>query len=358
MTRRLSMLGAFALLLLLNVHNQAFATPPVTLTGAPFASTKFDDEMENEEIQAQQRDHPVFRMSGVSTIPELRAKFANTVEQSMMNQGLVRMSDKEFQAEKKPKGTQTSALFMEDDKAIVFRPKDSAALRSMVDQIVWLGSRERGRLSGTVDSLYIVVTPAEINFEGQDGVFGAVIRLTGSWKNVSGNDMFSKYYIDIQSLNASKLIQWVTTVLREPFLASTTKKLEEAATVVTTEYKIMGDQWKAVSDEKGYADKIPAKFLSGKGIDGSLGQAIGKNLQVMIETVRKGGSLQASLNYIASVENAIAKDLANFSKLTKESAYPPGFDPTAAWDAIQVAIPHDKIILEKTKEFHSILQQQ
>ena len=136
------------------------------------------------------------------------------------------MTSKEFLAVKQTHGLNISPLYATSDNSLVLRPKDAATLQRMVEEIVWIGTREYGPIKGTVYSLFITITPFAIQFHDGDATYQPKIQVGGSCRLVGQKNTRMGFMVG-SFFNATTVVDRVLATLQPSTESATEEQTSE-----------------------------------------------------------------------------------------------------------------------------------
>ena len=321
-----------------------------------FTSTKWEEEVSPEFQARTMRDvaPPTFKMKGCDTIADVSETFAKMVSESMGEIGLNLLPRREVTALR----AHNTKFITCDKNALVFRPKNEAALKDLVGKLTWIGSRETGKVSGEVNSLYIVVTPGGIEFDEGVATFHVSGRILGDCLYYSKHQLRAVSGLDPTTYNMDDLFGEVVAALRKPLTGDSLAKIDQIGTRVVAEYKAMASEWASLAAQKGYGNKIPASWQSNTGIDGSWEKNMGILFARINDSVKQGVTLDVQGYEIRldNLQDSLAKQLKIFKEAKREVRWPDGFDHDATWDAIQIITAHQPVIIGQLQDAKTLLK--
>lgn len=310
-------------------------------SGVPFGSTRFDDEVQNDVVMGPLRLHlaPQMAVKGAGTNAEVSAAFASQISEAMAAKGLTLMTRAEVAAASKTRGLIMSPLAMADEGEIVFRNKDSEALKRLVGKIVWLGNRESGRISGVIDRLYVSVLPSEIQFAGNSARFKPEILVRGTW-HATVNTTFKTNLMDANVYNSETLAAELMTAIRGSAMARTAADLEAIGVRVGAQAHALGAAWAKVAAENSLDGKLPANFLRNEGLDGTWEASLGGGFKTLGQQLRDGVDPRKVVETLTKLQAIVEKNIPVYQKASASTRWPAGIDPAAALEAARVLAVH------------------
>lgn len=123
-----------------------------------------DDILMDEAVQVDPRPTRVeWRVKGESE-PEAKMMFVLLDADRILNpMGLVRITDADLKQYHRSYRNFPDLAFL-SQRGLIYRPKDEARFRQLLDQVALIGDRHLGRMSALINQLFVVLEPREFSF--------------------------------------------------------------------------------------------------------------------------------------------------------------------------------------------------
>lgn len=355
---RLCLLAALAVgLLPLQAQGKKGDARPVS--GVPFVSTQFDDDVQGDQVNGPLRLHLTkwVTLSGVETLSDLNGRLAQQLAEPMAAKGLVLMSKKEVEAAKKFRGGQPSPLTMAGKDELIYRHKDAAALKSFVEKITFIGSRQSGRLSGTIDAIYVSICASNAEFGGGGARFRPQILVRGLWHGVVNATFPKSTLMDGHLYSSDVLAKDIVGIFGASSASKAAADLEKLGVVLAGEAKAMAEAWFRMAAEKHYEGKLPAQYVKNEGLDGSWEALFGEMFRRLDQSLKEDGDAKKAMALVDKVDGMLRRALQSYRTVKKGGTWPTGFDPEAGWDAVQLLNRHKTPMAAQIEDVRRLLKE-
>lgn len=154
------------------------------------------------------------------------------------------------------------------NSGLVFKTVSPEALKSLVEKVTVIGSRERGAHTISVGAIYIVLSPGAIEYKGD--IAAASVTVQWAW---DGAEAVSKRLVPLTPLysrsicSGDRLVSYISNILAKEKVDAALVTLEGFAKMAETELPAAFPAWEAISDEKHYEGLIEPNMLKSLGLD-------------------------------------------------------------------------------------------
>jgi len=143
-----------------------------------------DDILMDEAVQVDPRPTRVaWRVKG-ETEPEAKMMFVLLDADRILNpMGLVRITNADLKQYQHSYRNFPDLAFL-SQRGLIYRPKDEARFRQILDQVTLIGDRHQGRMSALINQLFVVLEPREFSFNQGKALFSiriSTVLYGGYW---------------------------------------------------------------------------------------------------------------------------------------------------------------------------------